>query len=198
MSWKLYLAFPLLVILVVVQSAVLSRFLILGIVPQLLLLVAVAWGLIYGMREGLIVGFVAGLLADLFSASPLGISSLAMITAVLVVVTIKRYFPENRVVLPALLTGLATLIFWLLTIVLLRILMPLLVQDLGFLGVTNLAGVILPADLLNDIAGYYGLGGPLAQYALTMALVHSLLILPIYWAFYTLGRIIGPRRVDVG
>lgn len=197
MSWKLYLAFPLLVILVVFQSAVLPRFSILGTVPQMLLLVAVAWGLLYGMREGLILAFVAGVLADLFSASPLGISSLAMMAAVLVAVMIKRYFPENRVVLPAILTGLATMVFWLLTVLLLRILMPLLVQELGFLGVNNLAGPIRPADLLNDIAGYYGLGGPRALYALSLALVHSLLILPIYWLFFTLERFIGPRQVEI-
>lgn len=45
--------------------------------PQVMLLVAVAGGLLAGPERGVLVGFAAGLLADLFVQTPLGLSALA-------------------------------------------------------------------------------------------------------------------------
>lgn len=45
--------------------------------PQVMLLVAVATGLVAGSERGALIGFVAGLLADLFVQTPLGLSALA-------------------------------------------------------------------------------------------------------------------------
>lgn len=45
--------------------------------PQVMLLVAVAAGLLGGAEEGALVGFGAGLLSDLFVQTPLGLSALA-------------------------------------------------------------------------------------------------------------------------
>lgn len=44
--------------------------------PQLMLLVAVAGGLLAGSERGGLIGFAAGLLADLFVETPLGLSAL--------------------------------------------------------------------------------------------------------------------------
>ncbi|HET7487640.1 MAG TPA: rod shape-determining protein MreD [Acidimicrobiales bacterium] len=44
--------------------------------PQVMLLLAVAAGLLAGPEEGALVGFGAGLLADLFVQTPLGLSAL--------------------------------------------------------------------------------------------------------------------------
>ena len=44
--------------------------------PQVMLLVAVAGGLLAGSERGALLGFVAGLLADLFVQTPLGLSAL--------------------------------------------------------------------------------------------------------------------------
>jgi rod shape-determining protein MreD len=45
--------------------------------PQVMLLVAVAAGLVAGSERGALVGFAAGLLADLLVHTPLGLSALA-------------------------------------------------------------------------------------------------------------------------
>lgn len=45
--------------------------------PQVMLLVAVAGGLLAGSERGALIGFTAGLLADLFVQTPLGLSALA-------------------------------------------------------------------------------------------------------------------------
>ncbi|HEX2698681.1 MAG TPA: rod shape-determining protein MreD [Acidimicrobiales bacterium] len=44
--------------------------------PQVMLLVAVAGGLLAGAERGALIGFAAGLLADLFVQTPLGLSAL--------------------------------------------------------------------------------------------------------------------------
>lgn len=45
--------------------------------PDILLLIAVAGGIVGGPERGAIVGFLAGLVADLFLHTPLGLSALA-------------------------------------------------------------------------------------------------------------------------
>ena len=45
--------------------------------PQVMLLLAVAGGLLGGSERGALIGFAAGLLADLFVHTPLGLSALA-------------------------------------------------------------------------------------------------------------------------
>ena len=77
MGNHLYLAVPLMAVLAVVQTSVLPRFPVLGAVPQLLFLVALAWGILRGLEQGLFWAFIAGFFVDLFSLAPLGISSLA-------------------------------------------------------------------------------------------------------------------------
>ena len=82
MGAPIYLAIPVMLVLGVAQASILPRFPILGVSPQLLFLVALAWGDIRGLEEGLIWAFIAGLFADLFSLAPLGISSLAFMAGV--------------------------------------------------------------------------------------------------------------------
>ena len=62
MSSTIYLAIPVMLVLAVVQTAVLPRFPIFGLVPLLPFLVALAWGLLRGMNEGIVWAFVGGLL----------------------------------------------------------------------------------------------------------------------------------------
>lgn len=54
------------------QSTVFRFFELSGVVPNLLLIVTMSFGLMRGRKEGLIVGFFSGLLIDIFSGSILG------------------------------------------------------------------------------------------------------------------------------
>lgn len=62
---------------VVAHLTLLSRLRIDGIRPDALLLFSVIAGLLMGPERGAIVGFFAGVLADLFIQTPMGLSALA-------------------------------------------------------------------------------------------------------------------------
>jgi rod shape-determining protein MreD len=121
MSSSVYLAIPLMVILALVETAVLPHFPILGATPQLTFLVALAWGLLYGVEEGAVWAFFAGVFSDFFSITPVGVSSLAFMVGVTAVIFAQQLLPKSRVLLPLVLTALATIVSFILDIVMLRL-----------------------------------------------------------------------------
>lgn len=60
----------------VVQLAVLARLHVLGVTPDLMLLLAVTGGIVGGPVRGAILGFAAGIAIDVFLRTPLGQSAL--------------------------------------------------------------------------------------------------------------------------
>lgn len=62
----------LIVICFLLQSTVFHYIELAGVVPNLLLIVTMSFGLMRGRREGLLVGFFSGLLVDIFFGSVLG------------------------------------------------------------------------------------------------------------------------------
>jgi len=197
MTSALYLALPLMVILVVLQSALLPRFPVFGVVPQLMFVATIAWALLRGLREGLVWAFIAGLFYDLFSAGPLGISSLSLMAAVAIAIYIQRSFPESRIILPIVLGAVTTVIFWAIYLLLLRIVMPLFLSNQTSLGITDLIDNPQVRNLISIIVSAYGLNRSTLAFIVPMALLHSLLILPIYWAFYAIERTISPAQVEI-
>lgn len=121
MSTSIYLAIPLMVVLALVETAVLPHFPFLGHPPQLAFLFALSWGLLYGIEEGAIWAFLAGIFTDLFSITPVGVSSLAFMVGVTAVIWAKQALPTSRVLLPLALAGLATIISFIINIILLRL-----------------------------------------------------------------------------
>jgi rod shape-determining protein MreD len=166
MSSTIYLAVPVMLLLAVGQTAVLPHFPILGLVPQLPFLVALAWGLLRGMNEGIIWAFIGGLLLDLFSVAPLGVTSLSFMVAILAVIWIENVMPADRFFIPVIMAIVATIISLLVYLILLRL--------LGY-----------PTTLQGAAA------------LLSTAILHGLLILPIYWLLYYLDRIFRPRPVEL-
>ncbi|MCI0394445.1 MAG: rod shape-determining protein MreD [Chloroflexi bacterium] len=197
MSSAIYLAIPLMALLAILQAAVLPHFPILGVAPQLGLLAAVTWGLLRNLEEGVIWAFLAGLFADLFSAGPVGASSLSLMVAVVVVVLIQRNFPQSRFLLPLLLGGVATLVFWLVYLLSLTLIMPLLIRDLPFLSTATLDASARAPGLLADIRSGYGINAATIEFVILAVAVHALLTLPVYWSFHTLDRVLHPRRVEI-
>ncbi len=61
------------------QVSVFSRMSLGGAAPQLVLLTVVAWSLVRGPVEGVVWGFAGGLLYDLASGGPVGVSALGMV-----------------------------------------------------------------------------------------------------------------------
>lgn len=65
-----------LVLLLVLHTAVIGHLRVAGVAPDLMLLLAVTSGLAAGPEAGAAMGFVAGVAADLFLQTPLGLSAL--------------------------------------------------------------------------------------------------------------------------
>lgn len=106
-----YVAIPIMLVLAVLQTAVWPRFPILGLIPQLPLLLVLSWGLQRGMIEGVIWAFIAGLVVDLFTVGPVGLTALGYMTAVLLSVWFAQLLPESRLFMPALVGGIGTLLY---------------------------------------------------------------------------------------
>ncbi len=121
MRYSIYVAIPLMLFLAVLQTAVLPRFSILEMSPQLPFLVALAWGLLHSWEEGIVWAFVAGLSMDIFSIAPFGATALVYLVAVTAVLLLNNAFPTSRVLMPMLTAAIATVIAFILDLLLLRI-----------------------------------------------------------------------------
>jgi rod shape-determining protein MreD len=77
-----YLSLPLLLLAALLQATIVHEFRIGEAGPDLVLLVALAWGLLAGIEEGLLWAIVGGILLDLIAGNALGTSSLALVLAV--------------------------------------------------------------------------------------------------------------------
>lgn len=141
MSSSVYFAVPLMVVLAILQAAVLPRFPLLGMVPQLPLLIALAWGLLRGVNEGALWAFLAGLFLDLFSTGPMGATALAFMGSVLAATWVDRILPRNRFFMPVLLSMLATLVSLAIYLISLRL--------LGYQADLQLALTLLPVTFLH-------------------------------------------------
>ncbi len=166
MSSSIYLAVPLMIVLAIIQAAVLPHFPALVLMPQMPFLFSLSRGLLRGINEGLLWAFIAGISLDLFSAGPLGLTSLSLMAAILIVIWIGRVLPPNRLLLPVLLSGLATIIWQLLYL--------LLLQLFGH-AISSQAFTSMPR----------------------LALLHSGLILPVFWLMLTIDKLVRPRQVQM-
>ncbi|MGD8473874.1 MAG: rod shape-determining protein MreD [Anaerolineae bacterium] len=107
----IYLVVPLLAVVAILQSTLVSHFRIWGIFADLPLLVVVSWGMLRGSREGLIWGFVAGLMLDIFSGAPFGAATFGLMAVGLLSGLGKSTVFQSRIVLPMLAVLLATVIY---------------------------------------------------------------------------------------
>ena len=197
MSIGFYALIPLVIVLAILQATLLHALPIFGIVPGLWLVVTVAWSLFRGMREGLLLGFVGGLVIDLLSTAPLGITSLSLMLAIAVATFLQRHLPKNQTLIPALLTALATILFWFVYLLMLRLIMPAIIGGQGFLGITELRAGGARNSVLNDIAQGYGLSASVLRLMVESAIIHALLVIPFYCLINTVYRLYGRRRVEI-
>jgi rod shape-determining protein MreD len=159
----------LLAVLVVLQLSIFSRMSVGSAAPQLVLLSVVAWSLVRGPTEGMFWGFAGGLLYDLASGNPVGVSALAMLAVAGVAGLLAGWIFGSNPLLPILAVCMATLVFFIIN---------------GFL----LATLHYPTDwraLISDVAA-------------PTALANGLLALIIYPLFVAVAaRTSGQVRVDI-
>ena len=131
------------------QTCLCSTFLKLYAVPNILLFITVAYGLLYNVYYGLAVGFVCGALVDIFSGTGL-IGFSIFIYAVLGILCgmLHRFLNEQEFILPVLMSCVCDLLlgFYM------YIFMHLLNADFRF-G-TYLSRVIFPEAIVTGIAAF--------------------------------------------
>lgn len=143
MRASVYAAIPLLTILAVLQTAVFSRIPILGQVPQIPFLVALAWGLLRDLEEGVTWGFVGGLILDLFSAGPTGLTALVWMMGIILALFMAQGFPTSRVILPVVVAAVSTMVYLGLHMILLRL--------FGYQTTLATAAALLPLAALHAV-----------------------------------------------
>lgn len=141
----IYLVVPLLVIVALLQSTILPHLVIWGVFPDLPVVVVASWGLLRGTAEGSLWGFIAGLAVDLFSGAPFGSATLSLVIVGFLSGLGKTSAVQAHVALPILIAFLATIMYSLIFLLVLRI------SGQTVVWFDNLIRIILPSAVLNAV-----------------------------------------------
>ncbi len=139
----IYLVVPFLVGIVIVQTTIVPRLAVWGVFADLPLLVVVSWSLVRGRREGMIWGFIAGLVVDLLSGAPFGAATLALTAVGFLSGLGEATVFGARMVLPLITMFLATILYHLLFLVVVRI------SGHPVAWLDSLVRLVLPTAVLN-------------------------------------------------
>ncbi|MBI4768927.1 MAG: rod shape-determining protein MreD [Chloroflexi bacterium] len=165
---SVYLGLPLLTLIAVLQSAVLSRFHVFGGTPDLMLVAVVCWSLAARGPQGVAWAFAGGLLLDVFSGAPPGSAA-----AGLVLVVYLAGFTEGRLWGAPALLPLAAVLF------------GSMVYHLVALGILLLYGRAVDLRLAFSYV------------TLPATFINVLLTLPVYKLARWLHDLLNPPRVAI-
>lgn len=141
----IYLVVPLLVVVAILQTTLVPHLAVWGVFADLPLLVVVNWSLLRGPREGIIWGCIAGLAVDLFSGAPFGAATLALIAVGLLAGLGAATVFRAHIALPLLAMFLATIVYDLLLLLVVRI------SGYPVAWLNSFFRIILPSAVLNAI-----------------------------------------------
>jgi rod shape-determining protein MreD len=143
---------PLMALMALIQSTMLSQFRFLSGRPDLILLVVIGWGLAGRATESMVFAFFGGLFLDFFSALPFGTNAIALVIVALLVSLYEGRIWEANILMPLGITLMGSLVY---NMIILAVLFLSGRQiDLTF----AFGRVILPSTFLNII-----LAIPMAQ-----------------------------------
>jgi len=129
----------------VLQSSFLPHLSVLGVKADLVLLLVIAWSIRRGVEPGLVWAVLGGTAADALSAGPFGMSILAFGAAAVLVGIFGPGMRKASVLLPLVLTPLASIIATLVAALVLAIL------GRPISWPVTVALVVLPAAVLNSV-----------------------------------------------
>jgi rod shape-determining protein MreD len=140
-----YITAILLTSVAIIQTAVTPGLMMFGLRFDLMLVVVVYWGLLRGVKEGLIWGAFGGMALDLLSGSPFGVFTVSLIIVSLLTSLGETTIFRANILLPIMMIVVATVVYHLVVLAMLQ-----------FMGwpVTwsfDLARLIAPAVVLNLI-----------------------------------------------
>jgi rod shape-determining protein MreD len=142
-----WLSVPVLALAAVVQATFVPQIRILGGGPDLILLFVLAWSLNSKLEHGVTWAFVGGIMQDLMSAAPTGVSTLGMLLIVFAIHLIRREVVTLGFVLTVTLVVAGTITYYLVFMVMLNavgfqfrlidsfgtIILPTLIYNLAFI-----------------------------------------------------------------
>ena len=141
----IYLVVPVLVVIALVQATVMPHVAVWGIFPDLPVLLVSSWGLLRGQGEGAVWGFIAGAALDLLSGAPFGAATLALIAVGATAGLAKGSALQAHVALPLLTVFLASILYDLVFLFVLRVAGDTVVW------VDSFVRIILPSAVLNAV-----------------------------------------------
>ncbi len=112
---------PLLALAAVVQATVLARFTIFGGTLDLVLLLALSWTLIGEWQGGVVWGMLGGLSLDTLSGGPFGASAVGLVIVAYLAGLTEGRFWRSHVLLPLATALLGSVLFHLITLLLLTV-----------------------------------------------------------------------------
>nr|MBN1229450.1 rod shape-determining protein MreD [Anaerolineae bacterium] len=125
---SLQLGIPLIVLASILQGAVLSQLRVFGGQPDLVMVIVLAWAVLDRAQEGIVWAFFGGLLLDLFSGTPLGVSSLAMMPLAFAASFIESRMYRENFVIPVVLAIVGALLYHILYVLLMRFLVNIQIE----------------------------------------------------------------------
>lgn len=117
---SLQVGIPIFCVAALLQAAVLSHLRVYGGQPDLIVVIVLAWSVLDRGIEGMVWAFVGGIILDLLSGAPLGISALALIPIAYVVGLTEAQVYRNNIGLPILMSVLGAVAYHLIYLILLR------------------------------------------------------------------------------
>jgi len=163
---SLYITIPLLAAIALIQSTALPYVVILGVKPELMLMVIVSWSLLRGAEEGMVWALIGGVGLDLLSGAPFGTMTVALLVASFLSGLGESTVFRTHIILP-----------------LVTVLVASVVYDLVILVVLALAG--RPVAWLDSVV----------HVVLPSALVNTLLMPLAFWPLQWLHRRTGPEEI---
>ena len=156
---SLQIGVPLFLFSVMLQTAVFSHLRVFGGQPDLVVVVVIAWSILDRDREGIVWAFVGGLLLDVFSGAPLGVSALALMPIAFFVSLSEAQVYSTNALLPIVLGLGGALSYHILYLLLIRVFSGEVIpwaQALVYVTLPSvLVDTILITPFLRLLGGWY-------------------------------------------
>lgn len=140
---EILIAFPILILCAILQSAVISRMILLDGYADLVLVVIIAWSLQEKVKYGWFWGLLAGIIISIISAMPIPVLFVGYMLAILLAKTLQNRIWQAPVLSMMLVTLISTGILLGLEVLILEL------SGINLALIQSLTRVVLPSILLN-------------------------------------------------
>lgn len=140
----------LLPVLTILQSSLVDHFAIRGIVPGIVLIAVINWGILRGTDEGMLWALIGGVCLDVLSGWPFGTSAVALVIVASLVSLGEGTFMRTHALVPPVTVFGATILYYLIALVVLQS------THVPVDWMQAVSGVIIPTALYNGVLNIVG------------------------------------------